>query len=233
MDRYNNIFYADENGSIYCYDTNAVKLYEYSPQRLARVWNLEAWKSVKIFAFYRELQEYTLFNRFLTPTAEQYKIANENIIGYARIATLSFDESIWLFDEQDFSLKKFNIDQQQTIINTPLSLILESKEYNINFMREYENLLFVNDANSGVFVFDNLGNYKKKIDYTGLNYFGFLNDEMYFIKNTELYFFHLYNFSERKISLPAVNEKILFVLYNSKRLTMLTNKELCIFEIEK
>ena len=234
IDRYDNIFYADESGSIFCYDTNGIKLNEYSPQRVARVWNIEAWKSVKIFTFYRELQEYSLFNRFLVPTAEQFKIANnDNLIGFARSATLSFDESIWLFDEQDFSLKKYNSEQQLVIVNTPLSLILESNEYNINYMREYENILFVNDANSGILVFDNLGNYKKKIPYSGLNYFGFVNEEMYFLKNNKLFFFHLYNFLERIIDLPDVKGKILFVIYNSKHLTIFTSKELYIFQVQK
>ena len=127
---------------------------------------------------------------------------NQNEIGFARIATIAADNQLWTIDENDFSLKKYDLDGQKIIQKTPLELILKAKDYHINFMREYQNLLYVNDKQSGVLVFDNMGNYKKKIALTGITTFGFINEELYYLKDNKIYFFNVYHFAERSINLP-------------------------------
>jgi len=89
------------------------------------------------------------------------------------------------------------------LLNAPLNLVLDAKDYDINFMREYQNTLFINDRNSGILVFDNLGNYRKKLPFVGLTSFGVINDELYFLVSNQVHFFHLYNFTERTMTLPA------------------------------
>jgi hypothetical protein len=59
------------------------------------------------------------------------------------------------------------------------------------------------DRTSGIFVFDNLGNFKKKLPFTGLSTIGFLGDELYYTVGGELRFFHLYNLAERAVPLPG------------------------------
>ncbi|MBC8110287.1 MAG: hypothetical protein H7Y04_04430 [Verrucomicrobia bacterium] len=226
VDRYGNIFVADVSGKIAYFDSTGKKIYEYSPSKIARVSLLESWRSVKTFVFYQDLQAFTLLNRFLVATAEQYRFSNA--IGFARLATLANDDNLWVFDEADFSLKKYNPDNEQIILNVPLSLIVENKDYNFTFMREYQNLLFISDANSGILVFDNLGNYKKKIPVSGLKHFGFSGDELYFFKDDTLYFSHLYQTTERIIKLPKTEEKINFVLYLDRKIIIFTDKSLII-----
>jgi hypothetical protein len=225
-DRYDNIFVADISGKITCFDTTGKKMLEYSPVQVARISLLESWRSTKIFVFYQDLQAFTLLNRFLVATAEQYHFSDA--IGFARLATLANDDNLWIFDEADFSLKKYNPDNEQVILNVPLSLLVENKDYNFTFIREYQNLLFVSDANSGILVFDNLGNYKKKIPISGLKHVGFLGDELYYFKDDKLYFSHLYQTAERTIKLPKTEEKINFVLYLNKKIIVFTDKSLII-----
>jgi hypothetical protein len=229
LDRYNRIFIGDEKGNINQYDTLGKVLLTFSPSRVVRFSLIEAWKTTKVFAFSRDYQQYTLLDRFLVPMG-QYPI-DENTMGFARIATLSADDNLWLFDEGNFSLKKFNLQSQAITINAPLNLVLDDKDYDLNFMREYQNMLFINDRNSGILVFDNLGNYKKKLSFKGLMTFGLLNEELYFLQDKQLHFFHLYNFTERTLALPVTKDReIRQVLAFENKVVLFYNDTMAIYQ---
>ncbi|MES2731868.1 MAG: hypothetical protein V4714_08970 [Bacteroidota bacterium] len=230
LDRYNRIFVGDEKGNINQYDTLGKVLLTYSPSRVVRFSLIEAWKTTKVFAFSRDLQQYTLLDRFLVPIG-QYPL-DENNMGFARIATLSADDNLWLFDEVDFSLKKYDWRSQAITINAPMNLVLDTRDYDLNFMREYQNMLFINDRNSGILVFDNLGNYKKKLYFKGLTAFGMLNEELYFLQDNQLRFFHLYNFTERALNLPAtIGREIRQVLVFENKVVLFYHDTMAIYQM--
>jgi hypothetical protein len=209
LDKKQSFFLADARGNIYKYDSTGKEQLNFSPTKLADITLLEAWQTMRVFVFYRDLQEFLLLDRFLNPVA-QYPI-NQEVIGFAHLSTLSADNSIWVLDNRDFSLKKYDPKNDILLVHTSLDLILNSQNYEINFMREYQNLLIINDKISGILIFDNLGNYKKTLPYTQLNYLSILEDEICFLQNNELIFFDLYKLTERKVVLPAT-EKWRFAL---------------------
>ncbi|MBY0426398.1 MAG: hypothetical protein K2Q22_12225, partial [Cytophagales bacterium] len=173
----------------------------YSPTKVANIALLEAWNTIKIFLFYREYQEYVMLERFLS-TKPTFEI-DRNSIGFARMATMASDYNLWIFDEVDFTLKKYDEQYYKVLFSTPLDLILKPKEYDIRFMREYQNQLFICDFNSGILVFDLFGNYKKRLPFNGLSYFSFYNDFITFISGNEIVLFDLYGLSETRLPLPT------------------------------
>jgi hypothetical protein len=193
---------ADGQGNIYKYDSSGKAQLNFSPPKLADITLLEAWQTMRVFVFYRDLQEFLILDRFLNPVA-QYPI-NQEVIGFAQMASLSADNSIWLWDSRDFSLKKYDPKNDILAVHTSFDLIFKPKNYEINFMREYQNLLIINDKTTGILLFDNLGNYKKTLAYPNLNYIGILGDELYFLQNNQLIFYDLYQLKERKIELPQL-----------------------------
>jgi hypothetical protein len=199
-DRYYNLYVVDQHENIQKYDKEGEFLLTYSPSKPGEITLIEAWNSIRIFAFYKDFQEFVLLNRFLV-AMPNYKIDQE-AIGFARLATIAADNQLWVMDDVDFSLKKYDLETQKTTLKTPLELILKAKDYHINFMREYQNLLYINDKNSGILVFDNMGNFKKKIALTAIGSFNFINEELYYLKNNKIYFFNVYTFEERSINLP-------------------------------
>lgn len=227
IDRYGMFYFSDEDGSIYKYDTLGVLQITYSPPRKADVTILEAWRNVNIFVFYRNLQEFILLDRFLSPSPNTRIESSE--VGFARLATFSYDNNIWLIDETDFSLKKYSISRNKTELVTNLDLVLDPVVYDMNFIREYQNLVFVNDKNSGVLIFDNMGNYKTKIPVKGLSYVGFYNDEIYFQEGENLVFINIYTYSERKELLPETGN-FQFLLYSKASLYLFKNESIEIYK---
>jgi hypothetical protein len=230
QDTYGHLYISDIKGNINKYDSTGKFLLNYSPQKLGTVTLLEAANTIRIFVFYRDFQEYVMLERFLGPNPNSS--LNEAEIGFARQATLGSDYNLWIIDETDFTLKKYDRQFNKVLFKTPLELLLDPREYDINFLREYQNNLYVNDKNSGLLVFDVFGSYKKKIPFKGLDYFAFLDDELYYMKNDTLFFFHLYLFTSREIALPP-GKKYKRVFWHHSKLYGIKPDGIDIYESKK
>ncbi|MEM9391442.1 MAG: hypothetical protein AAGA02_13265, partial [Bacteroidota bacterium] len=198
-DKKGNIYVSLANGAINQYNTDGDLLNHYSPVKPSEAALIEAWNPLKIFVFYRDFQEYVFLDRFLT-TASRFSFAE--ISSYIGLATMSADNNLWLIDYSEFSLKKYDVNLQQVTIERPLDLVLDPDEYDLTFMREYQNLLFLADRNKGVLMFDNLGNYLRLLSTDQLDYFSFTKNELYFVKNQSLSFIDIYTGKMRSVDLP-------------------------------
>ena len=201
QDSYGNLYISDLKGNINKYDSLGNYLINYSPQKLGTVSLLEAWNTIRIFVFYRDFQEYTILERFLGPMPGNP--LNQEQIGFARQATLASDFNLWVIDETDFTLKKYDRQFNKVVNKTSLDLLLDVREYDISFLREYQNNLYVNDRNTGVLVFDAFGSYKKKIPFKGIDFFSFHENDLFYLQNDTIRFFDLYLFTEKTMTLPA------------------------------
>lgn len=233
IDPYSNFYIADDRGNVFKFDSVGRQVLQFSPPKKANVTILEAWRTVNIFLFYRDLQEYTILDRFLTTSTPNSTFRGQNDldekrIGFARIANLSSDNNLWVFDDEDFSLKKLNTRTNQVVMHTPLNLILDPQFYELTYMREYQNLLFINDKNSGLLVFDNLGNYKTKIPHEGVVYFNFLGNNLYFISNDHLVTFDIYTARQQSIPLPQ-NKKYQYALMGNEKIYLFSSDHVEIY----
>jgi hypothetical protein len=210
LDRYDLIYIADDRGNVHQIDSSGNLMLTFSPKRNSEVALLEAWRKVNVIAFYRNFQEYVLLDRFLT-SSPNLKLKHD-LVGFASLVTYSADNNLWIIDEKDFSLKKYNVKFNSIDAHTPLDLILSHKTYEMTYMREYQNLLFISDRSAGIILFDNLGNFKTKIPFRNLSYFNFLGDELYFLSNDEITFYNIYTKKERKFRIPD-GKKFEYVLF--------------------
>lgn len=161
LDTRDQIFISRENGDIFLFDPNGTQLNFFSPPRQARLQQLEASWTVNIFSFSTDLQEYRILDRFLNPLIEKTLVGDE--IGLPKAATLGNNNVIWVWDESDLRLKSLNYLQNKIIQSQPLNLILEAEDLTILEIREIKNRVFVNIPESGIYIFDNQGNFVQKV----------------------------------------------------------------------
>jgi len=228
IDRNGKFVIGDAKGNITQYDSLGNLISRFSPTELSTPCSIEAWRTMNLFVFYKELQQFILLDRFLA-SSSTFELNLEEI-GFSRVATISQDNMIWLFDEINFRLKKYNPTTSKLINETPLDLILDPRDFNITSIREYQNLLFISDQNQGILLFDNLGNYKKTIPASGITYFNFLEEELYYTKDNTLFFINIYTLKERRITLPMKNS-IIFVLVTEKKIITFEKNKFYILNI--
>lgn len=230
-DVYDHIYIADKQGNLTQYNAQGDSLLRYAPSQPASVHLLEAWKGLKILIFYKDLQTYAWLNRFLVLV--QNKVLQNEQIGFARLLTYAADGNLWLFDDQDFALKKYQEQQNKVLISTPCDLLLSPQSYELSFLREYQNQLFLVDKNSGIFIFDNFGNFKKNLDIRNINFITFLGDYLAYFQKNILYLHNLYNKHSTQIFLPIENNYKDFFLINHTHIYLFTDSLMLVYTYKK
>lgn len=161
LDNQGFIFVSDLEGNIHQFDRNGKEVNNFSPPRQGALISLEAARTANIFTFSIDLQEYRILDRFINPIAEN-RVPLDQII-LAKSATLGNNNIIWFFDEADLSLKQFDYRINNVQQHQPLNLILNHSSLDVIDMREYQNLLFLNIRNEGIYILDNQANLIKHL----------------------------------------------------------------------
>ena len=201
LDRRGALYVADADNNLRQYSPEGLPLNTYAPAQPGHVAQVEAWNVTSTLVFNDDRQQLILLDRFLAAITE-IRLA-DFLDGTIRAATLAPDNRIWLLDESNLVLREFDLATQRLIQNTPLDLIIGRSRPDFRFLRQYQNNTYLVDRTTGVYVFDNLGNYSKKLPFVGLNAVGFRGDELYYFDAAGLHFFHLYSLTERRVALPA------------------------------
>jgi hypothetical protein len=201
LDRRGALYVADADNNLHQFGAEGLPLNRYAPPQPGHVALVEAWNVANTLVFYDDRQELVMLDRFLTPLA-QLRLA-DYVDGSVRVATLAPDNQIWLLDESNLVLRELDPNTLRLVQNTPLDLIIGRSKPDFRFIRQYQNNTYLVDRSTGIYVFDNLGNYRKKLPFPGLSTVGFRGDELYYLGGESLHFFHLYNLTERTLPLPA------------------------------
>ena len=201
LDRRGALYLADADNNLRQYGPEGLLLNTYAPTQPGHVAQVEAWNMTSTFVFNDDRQQVVLLDRFLSLISE-VRLA-DYVDGTIRVATLAPDNRIWLLDESNLVLREFDPTTLRLVQNTPLDLIIGRSRPDFRFLRQYQNNTYLVDRTTGVYVFDNLGTYKKKLPFAGLSMVGFRGDELYYLEGAAVRFFHLYNLTERSVALPA------------------------------
>jgi hypothetical protein len=200
LDRRGTLYLADQENNLRQLARDGQPLNTYSPAQPGHVAVVEAWNQNSLLVFYDDRQQVLLLDRFMAPLSE-IRLA-DYIDGTVRTATLAPDGLLWLLDESALTLREFDPQALRVVQSTPLDLIIGRSRPDFRFLRQYQNNVYLVDRTSGIFVFDNLGNYRKKLPFVGLDFITFRGDELAYISGGQLHFFHLYNLTERTQPLP-------------------------------
>lgn len=224
IDRTSHIYVAGKKGNIYKYNSDGELLFTHSPQKQTNVKSVEAWSTLNTFVFYEGLQEFSVLDRFLTPITTQ-KFRNQI---YARLATISSDNNLWVFDDQDYSLKKINLNYFEADILTSLNNIV-SGELHGTHIREYQNFVFLSNAAAGIYVFDNFGNFIKELPFKGVSYFNFHKNTLYFLNDSKLTLFDIYSSDVKELELET-EQKYTFALITEHKLFLFSGESVDVYQ---
>lgn len=189
LDTRDQIYASTASGDVFLFDKSGKQLNLFSPPRQARVQQLEASWTVNVFTFSADLQEYRVMDRFLNPIAENSLLLGNIILPKA--ATLGNNNIIWVWDESDLSLKSLDYLRNITLQTQPLNLILDSENLRVTEIREFKNRLFMNVPESGIYIFDNQGNFLQKVPIQIEQRMCFYKEHLFWIAGEKLKMYSL------------------------------------------
>jgi hypothetical protein len=207
VDRYGSLFVADRNGNIFKLDSLGNTLETYSPIGGALPSDLQVSQSVNVFVFYEDWQKFVLLDRFLG-NARTYDFSDSEDIGYVKSACWASDGNVWLFDQSDFSLKKYNPTTKSILLSLPFNFSLDNEELEITQLREHEGKI-IGVSENKIFVFSFTGNLEWSFDIENISEIGFKEKSVFWIGDEQsIHFWNFFKNETNAIQVPAQFEKL-------------------------
>lgn len=234
-----NQFRVDELGSVYVFtSTGQIKKYNASLDSLAvfndvkrygQLHTIHAENPLRTILFFKNFNTVVLLDRMMQ-MVQKIDLRKLNLFQISAIAP-SYDNRLWIFDQQNSKIKKINFDGSLVFESTDLRLVFDEPLHPFK-MIEHQGTLYLLDTLKGVYQFDYYGGFKKKLSYPhtvdieswGKALLGIEKDRMWikeendvdakwadisqkFLNVKQLYFSNqnAYSLDEQKISLYSFN----------------------------
>src|SRR5690606_38656123 len=123
-------------------------------------------------------------------------------VGIVKSATLGNNNILWLFEEVDLSLIKYDYRRSLVLQKQPLSLILGSDKMEVVELIERQNMIFMNVKDLGIAIFDNQGNLIRLLDIQVDQKLNVHGNSIYHIKNGQIHQVQLFSGEEKRYELP-------------------------------
>jgi len=172
---------------------------------------------LELFLFYQDQHQIVYLDNTMSQKStidlEQYDLTQVSL------ACPSYDKGIWVYDEFDFELKKYD---------NKLNLVHKSGNLN-SIVGTSMAPVYLNNPTSGILVLDIYGTYSKTIPILAIDQFQVKGDYIYYLKENEL---HSYNVKTLEDHLIPVEGNVEFnsVRVEKERVFLMTKDQLYIYK---
>ncbi|MCX8490225.1 MAG: hypothetical protein ORN54_04080 [Cyclobacteriaceae bacterium] len=187
---------------------------------------LEPWYHPSIFLFSHLTQKYWIYGRYFE-NEKEYSIEPSWAIQPTLVCP-SNDNKLWLFDVADASIKKVNPATKEVVIEFYTDTIQAKGTPVYTHLREYQNMIFLLNQQSGIEVYSHIGKKIYQVDKAGINNFNFFGEELYYLDGTKMKFFDLGTGTTREIE---VGGDYKYVLASDESIILVSQKNrILVFE---
>lgn len=152
-------------------------------KRYGKLYSIDAANPLKLLLYYKDFGTIVVLDRFLN-VRTTINLRQNNIF-QVKAVSQSYDNGIWLYDEQEARLKKLN-DEGNTIDQfADFRQFADTAPSPVKIV-DHDRLLYLYDPGSGLFIFDYFGTLKSKIALLGWQDFQVVGDKVIGRKNTVL-----------------------------------------------
>jgi hypothetical protein len=217
-------FAVDNLGELYTINTdNQLKKYDERGDsvgvfnqvtKYGKLTYVEAQNPWKVILFYQNFSTIVLLDKYLNVLGN-INLRNKNIFRVKAVTT-SYDNNLWLFDEQDNKLKK---------IDDAGNLLSESVDFRLLFdslptpqkILDRDGFVYLYDSQKGIYVFDYYGSFKSKLSFLNWTNFSVIGKTIYGFDKENLY--------KYTAPLPDINTyKLPIALQNSNSIQLSNHK---------
>lgn len=169
-------------------------------KRFGKVSSIDVTNPLKILLFYKHFGTLVVLDRFLN-TRNTINFRKQNIFFVNSIAT-SYDNNIWLFDEQDYKLKKIDDNGQQMQETTDFRMLFDSVPSPVQ-ITDNENFVYLYDPEKGFYIFDYYGTFKNRLPFLHWTNIAVSQNKIFGISNNKLYSYQINTLVLKEYLLPG------------------------------
>ncbi len=169
-------------------------------KRFGTLTAIDVTNPLKILLYYKSFATVVVLDRFLN-TRNTINFRKQNIFSVQSITT-SYDNNIWLFDEQDYKLKKIDDDGRLLQETTDFRMLFDSVPSPINLV-DKDNFVYLYDTAKGFYIFDYYGAFKNRLPFLNWSNVAVSAKNMYGFSNSKLYSYELQSLTLKEYQLPG------------------------------
>lgn len=227
-DELKNSYVVNNENNIIKLDSLGGLLAIYSENEYGQVGTIDATNPFTILTFYKDFN--SAISLDINMNAKRlYKFSSLGINDVAAVCT-SYDNKIWLFDESDQKLKKMDDQYEITHESADVTQLIGGA-ISPNFMVERNQMVFINDPEKGIFVFDIYGTYFRTFLIPELDNFQIIGQKIVCFKDNKLYAFDMRSQSDDVIKIPTDVSNIKDLRVTRNYLMLLTDTNIHIYKV--
>jgi hypothetical protein len=196
VDRPGEFYIVTRNNQIQRFDHDGKLQSLYKGERRPTLF--EPGDGARIFAYFRDLQQYWIFNPAFEITAVNTVDSAFAIEPW--LVCPSGDHNVWVLDGADNTLKKINTRTGTAPVDVSINSTTPKEHY--LYMRDYQNFLFVLEKDKGILIFNSMGKLVKTIASKTIRYFNFMGSDLYYSEGGTLKRIDIFFGESREEKLP-------------------------------
>lgn len=149
--------------------------------------------------FYKDFSTVVVLDRFFA-NRSSIDLRRHNILQPSAIG-LSYDNNIWVFDQYDSKLKKIN-ESGNKLLETPDFRQLFGKSIVPQKIINDNGFVYLADSAQGIYVFDNYGTFKRRIELKSWRYLDVWNGRLVRLNENAIVVYDPSTFSEQQQLFP-------------------------------
>jgi hypothetical protein len=198
-------------------------------KRYGTVSFIDVTNPLKILLYYKNFATVVVLDRFLN-MRNSINFRKQNIFSVQTIA-LSYDNNIWLFDEQDNKLKKIDEDGKLLQESTDFRMLFDTVPLPTQ-LTDKDNFVYLYDPEKGFYIFDYYGSFKNRLPFLHWNNVAVSEKNIYGFSNNKLYTYELNSLTLKEYNLPAFLKNYLAIKASNGKIYLLKEGGIYIYEVK-
>jgi len=205
IDNLDNLYIISSSGKIKKFTPSGDSVVYDQVKSYGKLFSLDVSNPLKMLLLYKDYAKVVILDRFFAPESvldlKRFSILQPSAVG------LSYDNNIWVFDEYDNKLKKID-EQGNLLLETPDFRSIFNIHIDPQKIISDHKLVYLADTANGVFVFDNYGAFKKRIDVKNWQSIAVSSDYIISSSIEEVHFYNMVTLIDTKRKSPIFNPYI-------------------------
>jgi len=155
---------------------------------------------LKILVYYKNYSTVVILDRLLTQR-NTINLRKQSIFSVNAIAT-SYDNNIWVFDEQDYKLKKISEDGEILQESSDMRQLTDSVPSPLQII-DSDNFVYLYDDKKGFYIFDYYGALKNTLPFLNWTDVAISGNRMMGFSENKLFSYQVNSFNLKTYQLPA------------------------------
>ena len=230
-DELGNIFALTINGQLKKYNASHDSMGVFNDVRkYGRLHSISPGNPLRTLLFFKEYRTILILDR-LMQVVNKIDLKKANAF-QTSLACLGYDNSIWIFDEQNSKIKKLNEEGALLFETADLRIVLDDA-ISPSTMFDLGGLLYLYDPGKGLFIFDYYGGLKKRIALLDWKAVQPIGKNIAGIKNGKLMIYAPDAIDIKEWDLPALIAESPMVYFNTRSIMVLDPSAIRFYDWKK